>query len=584
MTAPQLDLVFLWHMHQPDYRDHVTGEFVMPWTYLHALKDYTDMAAHLERHPRVRAVVNFVPVLLDQLDDYIDQFATAQLQPGGFRDPLLRLLATPDLDRLETAERSFLLQACFRCHHPTMLAPFPRYQRLHELHEALSREGAAALAYLSGAYLADLVTWYHLVWTGETERRHEPLLAELMAKGEGYSLADRQNLLAFIGKTLANLVPRYHALQVRGQIELTTTPYSHPLSPLLLDFQSAREAEPEASLPLAVTYPGGRDRVRKHLETARRSHAQRFGKTPVGMWPAEGALSAAFAHLAAANGCRWMASGENVLKQSLGAHHAARHPGAAYRSWQIAEAPGLSLFFRDDRLSDLIGFEYSKWHGRDAAAHFVAQLEAIATAAAAASTASTDAPPQVSVILDGENAWEYYPYNGYFFFEDLYGLIEAHAQIRTRTYADVLDDPARPAPAQLHHLTAGSWVYGNLSTWIGDPAKNHAWDLLCAAKHSYDQIVASGRLSGEAVAAAETQLTVCESSDWFWWFGDYNPAQSVISFDRLFRRNLANLYRLLQLAPPAQLDVPISTGRADAVPVDAGGAMRRASLHTVQPT
>jgi alpha-amylase/alpha-mannosidase (GH57 family) len=291
------------------------------------------------------------------------------------------------------------------------------------------------------------------------------------------------------------------------------------------------------------------------------------------MWPAEGALSTAFAHLAAANGCRWMASGENVLKQSLGAHHAARHPGAAYQSWQIAEAPGMSLFFRDDRLSDLIGFEYSKWHGRDAAAHFVAQLESIANAAPA------DVTPRVSIILDGENAWEYYPYNGYYFFEDLYGLLDAHPQIRTRTYADVLEDAA-PAPGHLHHLTAGSWVYGNLSTWIGDPAKNHAWDLLCAAKQSYDQIIASGRLSAAAAAAAEAQLTVCESSDWFWWFGDYNPAQAVVSFDQLFRRNLANLYRCLQLAPPAQLDLPISAGREDAVPVDAGGAMRRATAPT----
>jgi alpha-amylase/alpha-mannosidase (GH57 family) len=575
MHAPQLDLVFLWHMHQPDYRDHASGEFVMPWTYLHALKDYTDMAAHLERHPRVRAVINFVPVLLDQIDDYVQQFAS-----GVFRDPLLRLLATPDLDRLDRGERTFLLQACFRCHHANMLAPFPRYQRLHELHESLAREGETALTYLSGAYLADLVTWYHLVWTGETERRNEPLLAELMAKGEGFSLADRQKLLALIGKTLANLVPRYRALQSRGQIELTTTPYSHPLSPLLLDFQSAREAAPDAPLPLAATYPGGRDRVRKHLETARSSHAQRFGKEPAGMWPAEGALSTAFAHLAAVNGCRWMASGENVLKQSLGAHHAARHPAAACQSWQIAEAPGMTLFFRDDRLSDLIGFEYSKWHGRDAAAHFVAQLEAIATAAAA----PEDATPQVSIILDGENAWEYYPYNGYYFFEDLYGLLEAHPQIRTRTYVDVLDDAASPAPGQLHHLTAGSWVYGNLSTWIGDPAKNHAWDLLCAAKHSYDRIIASGRLSAEAVAAAEAQLTVCESSDWFWWFGDYNPAQAVVSFDQLFRRNLANLYRCLQLAPPAQLEVPISAGREDIVPVDAGGTMRRATASAAQHT
>ncbi|MDI6747893.1 MAG: glycoside hydrolase family 57 protein [Rhodocyclaceae bacterium] len=633
MAAAPLDLVFLWHMHQPDYRDHSQhggGTFVMPWTYLHALKDYTDMAAHLERHPTIRAVVNFVPVLLDQIDDYIGQFAS-----GEFRDPLLRLLATDDLDALSAVERKFLLETCFRCNHATMLAPFPRYRRLHELYESLTREGEAALAYLSGAYLADLVTWYHLVWTGETERRRAPLLADLMAKGEAYSLADRQALLTYIGKTLAELVPRYRALQARGQIELSATPACHPLAPLLLDFQSARESQPEAPLPLATLYPGGRERVRKHIAAAQESHARRFGAPPAGLWPAEGALSTAFVQLLAAAGCRWAASGENVLQHSLGTPppHAAHHP------WQLAETPGLTLFFRDDRLSDLIGFEYSKWHGRDAAAHFLAQLKAIATAAPAGQV------PLVSVILDGENAWEYYPYNGYYFFDDLYELLEAHPEIRTRTFAAAVDDAIPPVPKNgfpsvtptlmaphardpgslpptggtsawggpaptlmaphardpgslpptggtsawggpaptLPKLIAGSWVYGTFSTWIGEPAKNHAWDLLCAAKRSYDQVIASGRLSAAEAEAAEAQLAICESSDWFWWFGDYNPAQAVVSFDRLFRRNLANLYHCLQLAPPAQLDAPISTGRTDQATVDAGGTMRRGGGQAAQP-
>lgn len=579
MTAPRLDLVFLWHMHQPDYRDRARGDFAMPWTYLHTLKDYTDMAAHLERHPAIRAVVNFVPVLLDQIEDYVRQFATAQLQPDSFRDPLLRLLAAPDLDRLDAAEKDFLLQACFRCNHATMLVPFPRYHRLHELYESLAREGPAALAYLSGAYLADLVTWYHLAWTGESERRRNPQLVELMAKGEGYSHADRRGLLACIGAAITDLMPRYRALQARGQIEISTTPYSHPLAPLLLDFHAARESLPDAVLPLAEQYPGGRERVGRQIEMARQSHAERFGTAPVGMWPAEGALSTPFIRLAGAAGCRWLASGENVLQHSLGKPT----PGAAWQPWQLAGTPEVTLFFRDDRLSDLIGFEYAKWHGRDAAAHFVAQLEAIAAAAPA------DTTPVVSVILDGENAWETYPYNGHYFFEDLYGLLEAHPTIRTRTFADVIEGavssaPTLRAPHALQKLTAGSWVHGTLSTWIGDPAKNHAWDLLCAAKQSYDRVMTGERLSAEEQAAAAAQLAVCESSDWFWWFGDYNPAAAVSGFDRLFRQNLASLYRCLQLVPPVQLDVPIAAGRAAADAASASGTMRRADEHSHQPT
>jgi alpha-amylase/alpha-mannosidase (GH57 family) len=564
MSEKRLDLVFLWHMHQPDYRDHTSGEHVLPWVYLHAIKDYTDMADHLERHPRIHAVVNFVPVLLDQIEDYCHQFDT-----GEFRNPLLRFLAAADLHTISPDDRRLLLEACFRSNHHTMLAPFPHYQRLHDLYESLAREGENALAYLSGAYFADLVTWYHLAWTGETERRREPLIAELMSKGEAYSHADRLALLKLVGATLRGLLPRYRTLLERGQVELSTTPDTHPLAPLLLDFGSARETVPDAPLPLTTSYPGGRQRLVAHIEAARRSHGHRFGSAPVGAWPAEGAVSTAVVQQLAAHGCRWFASGEGVLRNSLHAHGGGDQR-AAYRAWVLPEAPGITAFFRDERLSDMIGFEYARWHGRDAAGHFVAQLETILA------ESPTGEAPIVSVILDGENAWEHYPYNGFFFFEDLYLLLEDHPRIRTTTYAELLSRPAANAPvaAPLAGLVAGSWVYGTLSTWIGDAEKNHAWDLLCAAKQSYDLVLASGRLSVKDEEAAERQLAICESSDWFWWFGDYNPAPAVASFDQLFRRNLANLYELLKLPAPAQLDIPISRGTHAA---EGDGTMRRAT-------
>jgi alpha-amylase/alpha-mannosidase (GH57 family) len=376
------------------------------------------------------------------------------------------------------------------------------------------------------------------------------------------------SLLRLIGDILRSLVPRYRALQERGQIELSATPDTHPLAPLLLDFQSARESQPDAPLPLASTYTGGRQRLVAHIEAARASHAQRFGVPPVGMWPAEGAISTGVAEQLAAHGCRWLASGEGVLRNSL-AKHGGKPERAAFRPWSLPSAPGITLFFRDERLSDLIGFEYAKWHGRDAAQHLIGQLEGILA----------DAPsgerPVVSIILDGENAWEHYPYNGFFFFEDLYGLLEKHPRIRSTTFAEILARPAthRPATSQLAGIAAGSWVYGTLSTWIGDPDKNRAWDLLCAAKQSYDMVLGSGRLTPEESAVAERQLAICESSDWFWWFGDYNPSQAVASFDRLYRRNLANLYRLLKLQPPPQLDIPISRGSETAA---TDGTMRRA--------
>jgi alpha-amylase/alpha-mannosidase (GH57 family) len=248
-----------------------------------------------------------------------------------------------------------------------------------------------------------------------------------------------------------------------------------------------------------------------------------------------------------------------------------------YRPYAVRDLEQqIHCFFRDDRLSDLIGFEYGKWFGRDAVNHFISELEQIYHQTEAHES------PVVSVILDGENAWEYYPYNAYYFLSELYEALAAHPFIRMTTFSEYLagcgEGAGRPACAvaqTLPQVVAGSWVYGTLSTWIGSAEKNRAWDLLCAAKHSYDLVMASGRLSPSEQEAAGKQLADCESSDWFWWLGDYNPAPSVASFDLLFRQNLANLYRLLQLPVPASLDQPISHGGAGGA--EAGGTMRRGS-------
>jgi alpha-amylase/alpha-mannosidase (GH57 family) len=422
--------------------------------------------------------------------------------------------------------------------------------------------------YLSGQYFADLVTWFHLVWTGETERRNVPLLAELMSHGGRFGVDDRRQLLAWIGDTLRRLVPRYAALAARGQIELSTTPFAHPLAPLMIDFRSAREALPDANLPASPNYPGGKTRVDAHIERALNSHAARFAAPVRGVWPAEGAISTPFLTRLAQAGVAWTASSESVLANSLRAASPELPPRETwiYRPWQLDAAPGLRIHFRDERLSDLIGFEYAKWHGRDAAGHFTAQLEAIAQAAPAGDV------PLVSVMLDGENAWEHYPYNGYYFFEDLYSTLEAHPRIRLSTFSDCSALPEH-APGRLERLCAGSWVYGNFATWIGDAAKNRAWDLLCEAKQAFDLVAHSGRLDSAALLTAALQLAVCEGSDWFWWFGDYNPRAAVESFDRLFRENLAALYRQLGLPAPRALESPISRGGGEA---EGGGTMRRA--------
>jgi len=305
---------------------------------------------------------------------------------------------------------------------------------------------------------------------------------------------------------------------------------------------------------------------------------------PVGIWPAEGGVSQASALLMAKQGVQWIATGQAVLANSL--RHAQR--GAVldnplnylYRPYRIShEGDQIACFFRDDGLSDMIGFEYANWFGQDAVHNFVAKLEDIWRHGGSEN-------PVVSIILDGENAWEYYPYNGFYFLSELYQILENHPHIETTTFSEYIaccQEEAMSAHPELHacadsrdlsHLVAGSWVYGTFSTWIGCPEKNRAWDLLCQAKQTYDLVMGSGRLNPEQRIQAERQLAACEGSDWFWWFGDYNPGDSVKSFDKLYRENLADLYRHLLLVPPVELDVPISQGGGYA---EAGGAMRRAS-------
>ena len=564
-VQPKLYLNLYWHMHQPDYRDTITGQYVLPWTYLHAMKDYTDMAYHLESNPKARVTFNFVPVLLDQLEDYTDQFNTKHI-----RDPLLALLVRNNLEYLSKEERCLIVDSCFKSHHEKMLEPFAHYQRLLNIYNALRVQGSTASNYLSGQYMADLLVWYHLAWTGESIRRNNTFVQALMEKGSQFTVEERHALFALIGDLMSDLIPRYKKLQSTGQIEISSTPHYHPILPLLLDFKSTRDAMPFAPLPSCQSYPGGRIRAKAHIKSAQVTHEKRFGKPPVGMWPAEGAVSNAALLLMAEQGVQWAATGEGVLANSL---YKASETGAIpsrneylYQPYRVSNGTNdIVCFFRDDHLSDKIGFEYSKLHASEAVADFVSSLEAIH-----ANNDSGDSRV-VSVILDGENAWEYYPYNAFYFLGELYEALSSHPDIAMTTFSDIVAKTKKTFTG-LPQIVAGSWVYGSFSTWIGSPDKNLGWDLLCDAKKKYDEVMQSGILNTNEIAACEHQLSICEGSDWFWWFGDYNSSVSVDSFDRLYRRNLSNLYRLLKMPAPKSLSKPISVGGGDPA---VGGTMRR---------
>ena len=535
-------------MHQPQYRDLLSGEPQRPWTYLHGIKDYVDMAVHLESVPEACAVVNFSPVLLEQLDGYCSQLA-AHLRDGTpLADPVLALL-TPGGVPADRSRWPRLARACLRAHRQHMIGRFDGYRELAALIER--RLAAGSLDEVSPPQLADLAAWFHLAWFGESVHRGDPRVQQLARHSGHFTPVELRTLLECVADVLAGLVPRYRRLAGSGQVELSVSPWGHPLLPLLLEFASAREADASLPLPAVARYPGGRDRVRWHLARALQTFSRSFGIRPRGCWPPEGALSTAVLQLVDSFGFDWVASGESVLRRSLQQGGAAEHdPLRCAR-----RPPGVrtACFFCDDELSDLIGFTYSKWHGDDAAADFVHRLDGIAA------RQEDNAGRVVTVVLEGENAWEFYPFNGHYFLRALYQRLASHPRLRLSTFSGCLQDGV--TVEQLPQLVAGSWIQGSLSAWIGNPARNRAWEMLCDAKAVFDQVVVEGGLDEAAQRAAEEQLGSCEGSDWFWSVAEGGAEAPQGGLDAIYHLHLRNLYGLLGEAPPAYLrEQPSYTG------------------------
>ena len=555
-----INVVLYWHMHQPDYRDQRNGEYQQPWTYLHTIKDYVDMVAHLENNQQARAVVNFAPILLEQIEDYTSQLDNYLHHGKALRDPLLAALIDPVL-YLDIHRRLKLIKSCLRANKLRLIERYPQFNILADMAQN-AMKAPEKLAYYSDQYFVDLLVWYHLAWLGETVRRSDARVKSLMNRCCNYTIHDRHLIIELIHELIGGVIGRYRRLAESGRIELSLTPYAHPMLPLLMDFKCAEESLPDTQLPLSPVYPGGEARCRWHMEQGLAVFEKHFGFLPAGCWPSEGGISGECVELIAGMGIKWLASGETVLRNSLNRSQLEQppciHDAYNYGNREIA------CFFRDDGLSDLIGFKYSNWHADDAVANLVHHLETIAQ------TCADKSEPVVSIIMDGENAWEHFPENGYYFLSGLYEKLSSHEGIRLTTYSDYLQRATSDKP-RLEQIVAGSWVYGNFSTWIGEKGKNRAWDMLVEAKNTYDKVVSSGTLDDESYRNATLQLATCESSDWFWWLGEYNSAESVAMFDELFRLHLSNLYQLLEVESPDYLTRVFSVGTgAPAM----GGAMR----------
>jgi alpha-amylase/alpha-mannosidase (GH57 family) len=542
-------VALLWHMHQPFYEDLLTREHVLPWVRLHALKDYWGMAALVGEFPSIQVTFNLVPSLLVQLEAFAREEA---------RDRHLEVGLKPAA-QLTEEERLFCVEQCFHAHRPRMIDPFPRYRELLELRG--SGDGARGPASrFSTDDLRDLQVWHKLVWIDAWYRAHDARVRGLVGKGRGFTEEDKAVLRAVELEILRKVIPEYAAAARRGQVELSTSPFYHPILPLLCDTDVHLRTHPHARVPRQrFRHP---EDAAEQLARAVALHARLFGRPPQGVWPSEGSVSDQMAPLVAGAGFRWMATDEEILARSLGVSFTRSgdghldQPEQLYRPYAVGP---VACGFRDHLLSDLIGFTYASWSPDRAADDFVYRL---VTAGRRYAERTDGGEATIFVILDGENAWEHYEEQGRPFLRALYGRLAEHPELRTVTMSEACADPQET----LGSIAPGSWINGDFYIWIGHPDDHRAWSQLAETRRALD--VAAASAPPDAVARAREEILIAEGSDWFWWYGDDHSSEHDLAFDDLFRRHLRNVYRVLERPIPEELFVTNITTAAPALPVE----------------
>jgi alpha-amylase/alpha-mannosidase (GH57 family) len=542
-----VNLAILWHMHQPYYEDLATGEHILPWVRLHAIKDYWGMVAMLEEFPGIRVTFNLVPSLIRQVQAFAEDRARDRHLELGLK-PAAEL--TPD-------EARWMVANGFHAPYERMIGPYPRYAQLH----ACRRERHS----FDEADLRDLQVWHKLAWMDPDLLARDPRLVGLVKKDRGFGEDDKALLRNVELEVLSRVVPAYRDAAARGQVELATSPFYHPILPLLCDSDAHQVAQPGAPKPKRrFTRP---DDARVQIDRAMAFHEATFGSRPAGMWPSEGSVSDQSVGLIADAGLTWIATDEDILSRSL---KQPMRPELLYRPYRIGRSesvpgtnsdvgrsesvPGTEIvaLFRDHAMSDRIGFHYQSWEAGAAAADFVEQVRA---AGRRFTEAGGGEVATVAVILDGENAWEYYAGGGRPFLRALYRALAGAADIETVTMSEAAAVPATPLPS----IFPGSWIHGDFYIWIGHRDDLRAWDQLSAAREVFDQ--RAGAVAPEARDCALEELLIAEGSDWFWWYGDDHSSDHDADFDDLFRRHLRNAYAALGAPIPEDLFATnISTG------------------------
>ncbi|MFA4982514.1 MAG: glycoside hydrolase family 57 protein [Candidatus Omnitrophota bacterium] len=544
MADEPLYISFVWHMHQPYYKNTLTGETSMPWVRLHAVKDYLDMALMLRDYPGVHQTFNMVPSLMEQIEDLSS--------PGSRKDMAFQMSIKPAKELTED-DKQFILRNFFMANWDMMIKPFPRYyDLLMKRGRHFSQEEAVAAAKrFTIQDFTDLQVLFNLCWIDPMFREKDAELAALSKKGKYFNEDEKALVLNKQLDIMREIIPAYKKLQEEGIIEVSVSPYFHPILPLLCDTDIAKISYPEIKLPKS-TFRHPED-AKKQVESAVKYYEEKFGRPPRGMWPSEGSVSDQAVGIIREAGIKWAATDEEVLFRSL---QRQKNLESLYRPYNVETQNGpLSLIFRDRTLSDAIGFVYQSWPAENAAADFIGRLHSIKDKLPKPS----GTPYLIPVILDGENAWEFYHNDGRDFLKCLYKGIQNDPKLRIVTVSEYLDQ--FPAQTRLDRVHPGSWINGNFCIWIGHDEKNKAWEYLSETRDMLKDFERS-HPDPAALKDAWKEVFIAEGSDWNWWYGEDNSSANDDEFDRLFRMHLSNVYTLTGKTPPGYLSIPIRAKKA----------------------
>lgn len=541
MSIKPLKIAFLWHNHQPFYEKD--GEFILPWTRLHGVKDYYDLPLLLNEFPKIKKTYNIVPSLFSQILNYIN---------GKSYDTIQKLTKIPAAELKEEGKNQ-ILKLFFLCNENNLIRPYTRYSELLDK----SKTNDAISVFTTQDWL-DLQVWYNLAWLGEFSK-NAPFARRLFLKGRNYTETEKNLLLNYHLEILAQIKPLYISLKELGQINISTTPFYHPILPLLCDSEVAKEANPlNPSVEPVFKHP---EDAANQIKLAIDFYEAQFNQKPEGFWPSEGSLSNEVLNIFINEKILWVATDESVL-------FASENPKTYLEKYFPRKFQGkngeITIFFRDHILSDKIGFVYSNWNPHDAAKDFVSSLLSIKSAIVNNYGEDALNYAVVPIILDGENCWEYYPKNGFDFQRAVYSLISNTDEIETCFFSDFAKAKYNEFLPPLTSIRAGSWIDANFNIWIGHNDDIEAWNMLAKARNLFEE--KKSQLNSNLAEKIYNEILIAEGSDWFWWYGPEHNAENKPDFDILFRWHIKNIYELLGENVPDEVYQPIPrTGKSNAI-------------------